>query len=522
MEETAGEGADAVAEAIGAHHAAALESLPKLVTPGGPDRATVAADAAAWLTRGAERALSLAAHDRAIELLEWALSLTPAGDELQAAERRLRLGEVMAPVADLDRGIAEMRAALDAYFRHLPDARTEYLRAAHALGSALMQQIRFDEASAVTASAVAAVAPAEDAGTARLLALHAFADAARGERDGVLDALARAESIGAAIGDQELDLDLMAYRSSIAGDRDDVEPTDPSRLEAAARVLGRWRLVAGALRMRASALAQTRPRDALPVLDAAEEVCRSHGMSEQLGWTWYAQAEARFTLGDWDEAIRLGLDAIDLAERFAYVRVAFRTWMVLLPIAAARGDASLLPRFERWWTGAVVHLPATPSPYAVVLQAARACWLPAARREEAPTIPGSVVAATERFDANPHSLDALATIGAAWLRWPEPELEAARTLRDHLRAEDDAAWPLVGSTARLVAAWVAASVGDATAASELAEESSTLAASVDAPWWRLRALEVIGAQDEVAVIATRLGISGDRCSSRAPAPPHDE
>ena len=521
MEETAGDRADAIAEAIGGHHAAALESLPALVSPGGPDRATVAADAAAWLTRGAERALSLAAHDRAIELLEWAISLTPAGDELRMAERRLRLGEVMAPVADLDRGITELRAALDGFGRHLPDARTEYLRAAHALGSALMQQIRFDEASEVTASAVAAVAPADDAATARLLALHAFADAARGARDGVLDALARAEAIGAALGDPELDLDLMSYRSGVAGDRDDVEPANSTRLEAAARALGRWRLVASALRLRASELGQTRPRDALPVLEAAEEVCRTHGLSEQLGWSWYAQAETRFTLGDWDEANRLGVQAIDLAERFAYVRVAFRTWMILLPIAAARGDASLLPRFDRWWTDAVVHLPATPSPYAEVLQAARARWLPAARREEAPAIPASMVAATEQFDANPHSLDALATIGAAWTHGPEPELEAARTLRDHLSAEDEPAWPLVGSTARLVAAWVAAAEGDATAATRLAGEAAELAASVDAPWWRLRALEVTGASDEVAAITAQLGISAARGSSRAPAPPRD-
>src|SRR5690606_6856279 len=111
----------------GEHHAAALESLPALASPGGPDRGTVAADAASWLARGAERALSLAAHERAIELLERAIALTPPDEELLLAERRLRLGEVMAPVADLDRGIEETRAALALYTAHLPDARTGYL-----------------------------------------------------------------------------------------------------------------------------------------------------------------------------------------------------------------------------------------------------------------------------------------------------------------------------------------------------------------------------------------------------------
>lgn len=521
MEETAGDAADAIAEAIGEHHAAALESLPALVSPGGPDRGTVAAAASAWLARGAERALSLAAHERAIELLARAIALTPADDELLVADRRLRLGEVMAPVADLDRGIVELRAALAIFGAHLPDARSGYLRAAHALASALMQQIRFDEAGEVTASAVAAAPQGADADTARLLALHAFADAARGVRDGVLDMLSRAEAIGATLGDPELDLDLMTYRSGIAGDRDDVEPADPSRLEAAARRLGRWRVVAGALRLRAQVLEQSRARDSLEVLAAAEEVCRTYGLSEPLGWNRYAQSEALFMLGEWDEAIRHGLEAIDLAERFAYVRVGFRTWMVLLPIAAARRDPSLLPRFERWWAGAVANLPAAPSPYAQVLGAARELWLAAARGEAEPVPPVSVVAATEAFDANPHSLDALATIARGLLSGPAPELEATRTLRDNLAADDDPGFPLVRCTARLVAAMVARAEGDAAEAARLAAEAAELAVSLEARWWRLRALQVAGSADEAAALAAQLGISGGRGSSRAPAPRRD-
>ena len=517
MEATAGNGADAVAEAIGAHHAAALDSLPALATPGGPDRDAVAADAAAWLVRGAERALSLAAHDRAIQLLEWAISVSPPGDELRIAERRLRLGEVMAPVADLDRGIAEMRAAMGTFARHLPETRAAYLRAAHALGAALMQQIRFDDASEVSATALAAAPAADDANTARLLGLHAFADAARGVRDGVVEALERAEAIGAALGDPELDLDLMTYRTSVAGDRTDVEAADPERLEAAARAAGRWRLVGNALRMRALAVAQTDPRAALPLLDAAEAVCRTHGLTESLGWTRYAQAESRFALGEWDEAIRLGIEAVDLAERFAYVRVGFRTWMILLPIAAARGDATLLPRFEAWWAEAIVHLPATPSPYAQVLNAARALWIPAARGEEAPPPPVAALAGMDEFDANPHSLDALATIAAGWLRGGAEEVEAARTLGDRLLAEDEPEWPLVRATGCIVAAGVARAEGRMNEAERLAGEAARLAEELGTPWWRLRALEIAGEATVAAELAARLGISAGRGSSRAPA-----
>jgi hypothetical protein len=197
--------------------------------------------------------------------------------------------------------------------------------------------------------------------------------------------------------------------------------------------------------------------------------------------------------------------------------------MVLLPISAARRDPSLLPRFDRWWVDAVGNLPASPSPYAQVLNAARGLWLPAARGEDAPAPPASVVAATEVFDANPHSLDALATIAAAWLGGPAPDIEAARALRDHLAAADDPEWPLVQATARLVAAGVAAAEGNAGEAARLATEASELAASVEAPWWRLRALEIAGAPPaETAAIAAQLGISGGRDSSRAPAPPPGE
>jgi len=517
MEATAGDGAETIAEAIGEHLAAALDSLPALVSPVGPDRSAVAAQAARWLTLGAERALSLAAHGRAIELLERAIALTPGSEELAMAERRLRLGEVIAPVADLDRGIAEMRASLEVFARHLPEARVAYLRAAHALGSALVQQIHFDEASEVAAAALDR-GGGEDPGTARLLALHAFARAAAGEGDGVRESLVRAEAMAEEVDDPELDLDLMAYRSMIAGEVEGVDPVDPATLEAAARKAGRWRSVAAAIRMRAARVAARRPRQALPLLDEAEEVCRTFGLSEQLGWTAYARSEALFTLGEWDEAIRHGLEAIELAERFAYVRVGFRAWMVLVPIAGARRDPALLPHFDRWWADAVEHLPTAPSPYAQVLRAARELWLAAARGVEAPPPPASVVTATQSFDANPHSLDALATIAHAWLRGPAPQLDAARTLRDHLAAEDDPDWPLVRATARLVAAGVAAAEGDAAGAALLAGEAAEVAAEVEAPWWQLRALAIAGRDAEVAVLAERLGISGGRGSSRAHAP----
>lgn len=74
-----------------------------------------------------------------------------------------------------------------------------------------------------------------------------------------------------------------------------------------------------------------------------------------------------------------------------------------------------------------------------------------------------------------------------------------------------------------MAAGVANAEGDPGEAVRLADEASELAASVEAPWWRLRALEIAGAPPaETAAIAAQLGISAGRGSSRAPAPPPGE
>ena len=71
-----------------------------------------------------------------------------------------------------------------------------------------------------------------------------------------------------------------------------------------------------------------------------------------------------------------------------------------------------------------------------------------------------------------------------------------------------------------MAAGVARTEGRADEAARLAGEAAELAARVEAPWWRLRALEIAGAAEDAATLTAQLGISGGRGSSREPAPPH--
>ena len=63
-------------------------------------------------------------------------------------------------------------------------------------------------------------------------------------------------------------------------------------------------------------------------------------------------------------------------------------------------------------------------------------------------------------------------------------------------------------------------IASADDAARLATEAADLAASLEAPWWRLRALEIAAAPPaEIAAIAAQLGISGGRGSSREPVRP---
>ena len=81
-------------EMIGEHLARAFEEAPALggMVAGGLDREGLRRDAAAWLERAGQVSMT-AAPQRAVELMERALSLTSAGESGLAARRSLRLAE---------------------------------------------------------------------------------------------------------------------------------------------------------------------------------------------------------------------------------------------------------------------------------------------------------------------------------------------------------------------------------------------------------------------------------------------
>ncbi|MGH2418314.1 MAG: hypothetical protein ACRDFY_08280, partial [Candidatus Limnocylindria bacterium] len=491
LESVAADRADVVAEAIAEHLGTALDSLPALATPA-HDRAALAGDAAAWYERAAESALGLAAHEAAQRLFARAIELTADTAALDRARRRLRLGEILAASADLGAGIAEMEGALEGF----GDDPAGTASAAYALGRAYMQQIRFDEAEQLTADTLARLADAPDALRARLQALHAWSIAAQGRSDGVRAETDLAMAAAESAGDPVLELDVLEHINAARDEIDEAGLADWALLEEKALAIGRWHQVAVASRIRAVIEADTDPRASVPRLAAAAEVASAHGLTEQAGWAEYARTESLWVVGDWDESLAVGERVIALGERYAYDRLAFRTWVILLPIAAARGLQPLAEHWERWWDASASQFPTTPSPYAQILHAAIPVWLAQATGRPVDAPPDVTDAIIPM--CNPHFIGAVETLARAWLDAGRTDLVAVAAQRSAAIAAEADSTRLARASAALLDAWASRSADSARVARDLAREHT-------APWWELRALTVLGDVPAANEIARSLG-----------------
>jgi hypothetical protein len=240
-----------------------------------------------------------------------------------------------------------------------------------------------------------------------------------------------------------------------------------------------------AARVRAVYLAFEDPVAALPVLAETAELARAHGYVEQAGWCDSSRCEVLFVLGRWDEALAVGTGVVDVAERNAYQRLAFRTYVVLLAIGAVRRDPSIANRYRSWtrlWTD---HLPAAPSPYAKVMTAAVDAWMSSADGRDPDAPPEATVDAIIPM-INPHFVAAVETLARAWLDRGRRDLaEAAGDRVAGFLAEDDAT-PLMRASSALIDAWLGRV--EPAAAVEAARAAG-------APWWVARALRAAGSAE---------------------------
>jgi hypothetical protein len=398
---------------------------------------------------------------------------------------------VLAASADLDAGIAELEAALASG----ADDAASVSAAGYALGRANMQQIRFAEAEQLMVDTLRRLTDAPESLRARLHALHAWAVSAQGRSDGVLEEVALARELARGSGDPMVVLEVLEHTSSARDEIGVSTDEDWAELERSAREVGAWHQVVVAGRIRAIYRSMVDPVAALPDLEAVAELARAHGQLEQAGWCDYARCELLWVLGRWDDALTLGSDVVDLAERNAYERLAFRTYVILLPIAAARRDPNYGARYDRWLEASGMDRPKVGSPYARILRAAIRLWMGQARSESVEAPGADLVDAIVPM-SNAHFLAAIETLTRAWLDAGSVDPAAAAAERVAAHAAEDDATLLMRASAALLAAWV----GRGEAA-----KAVVAARAAEAPWWELRALRA--AEDPAAAdLEIRLGV----------------
>ncbi len=321
---------------------------------------------------------------------------------------------------------------------------------------------------------------------------------AQGRSDGVRAETDVAWADAQAAGDPLLELDVLQHVSAARDEIGEAGETDWALLEEKALAAGRWHHVVVAGRIRAQFQADTDPHKALPQLEATVELASAHGLTEQGGWVNYSRTEVLLVMGHWDDALEVGREVIELGERYAYVRLAFRTWVMVLPMAAARGDGALAEHWTRWWTRAADHFPSDPSPYARVMHAAIAVWVAQATGQPVGPPANDL---TDAFIAmsNPHYLVAAEALVGAWIDAgrTDPATITAKRSAEFAAASD--ATPLMRGSAALLDAWT-------TGSAESARTAATLARDLGAPWWELRALRVVG-DPRVDELERALGIS---------------
>lgn len=356
---------DEVAEVVGRHYAAALDSAPVLAADlgDGVTRDTARILAAVWFERGAQAALAGAAYDAAQELFERALDFTASEDLLDRGRRLMGLARATAFTSDMAAGLEVAEAALALYRELLTDgvtasedAREEASRALALVGAIYAQQLRFHEVVALADEGLAELGDRDDAVTVRLLLTRIRGAAMIGDAEWQRVAPDRARTLELARGlaDPGLELEARMWNASD-------EPTTAgwTAIERLATDLRRWPEVAEARRTLAAICL---PDDIGGTIAAAERLssfAAAHQLDESGVWADYYRAEAEFARGSWDEALELGQRALGVAIDRSYHRAAVRTWHVVVPIAAARRDRSTLERAVRWYEG-LDSFPDTP------------------------------------------------------------------------------------------------------------------------------------------------------------------
>jgi len=220
------------------------------------------------------------------------------------------------------------------------------------------EQLHFLEARAIAEATLTELDDGRDTDWARLRLRVARATSLW---DDTYDARAAEEvlTIARRDGDRSLELEALWSLAAFSDEAPDVSVVRLGRLADLAAQQGAWPYVAYARRAQGFSEAFA-GGDPWPLIDASADVAAGHGLREHLGWAEYFRAEVGFMLGEWDIADAAARRAIELAETYAYHRVAVRTWFALAPIAAARDDRRTLEHAARWFGEHAADFPGSP------------------------------------------------------------------------------------------------------------------------------------------------------------------
>lgn len=499
LDVTAGSRSAEVAELIAVHYASALESTPRLTSAVDEtlSREEARRLAVTWFERAGDAALAVAAHESARALFRRALDLLLEDEVIDGARLLLRVGDATALAADMDEGAAAYERSVELFRTALAGtragvAREGYARAASALGDVWNQQIRFAEAEGLADRALAEIGERDDAATARLLRLKAWALINRTDAyEEGLPIAERALDIARGTGDRDLELETLDTLVVIQTNAELVGAPAWTELARMAEERRDWRLAALGHRTRAGLLEDDRPDEAQLALIDARRVAREHGLTEPLAWADYEDAELGLRCGGWDAAFEAGRRAIDIGVRNAYHRVVIRTWFTVTPIADARRDTDLLAEASRWLETQTALPRDPPAPWARMMLGALRIRFARAGVEAMPTVRANAV--REAFQTG--SASAYAAMRTLVERWIEAgDLEDATTALE--AAEASRAGTATTALFRAVVASLRARVDAAAsdAGPHAAEEARAAAArfrETGAPWWEAFALRTL-------------------------------
>jgi hypothetical protein len=231
----------------------------------------------------------------------------------------------------------------------------------------------------------------------------------------------------------------------------------------------------------------------LDVLRSGLELATTHGLTEPACMVRCMVAATLFGLGEWDEALALGLENLEISERNAYFRPTYRTWIALAPILEARRDRDALARFATWFDGVRSAFPEPPSAYGQVHNAAMDRMLATV---DLPPVWGRPITletlATEMYNNFEYTAAVEITI-RDWLVDGESDRVGDAVARIEALCREPGGTPptqAMEASLALMDAWLrradqpAAATGSARKAAEWARRG-------EAPWWLVRAIRAL-------------------------------